>query len=135
MAGLRYGYGIARPEIIEAISAVRMTTPNIFAVRAAYASLGDKEFLADCRRRIVAGRARLTAELERLHLTYAEPHGHFVFLDTGAPIKQFSEFKRHRNIAVARRFPPYANWCHVTIGADPQVDAFIGGVRAFARAA
>jgi histidinol-phosphate aminotransferase len=135
MAGLRYGYGIARPEIIEELSAARMTTPNIFAVRAAYASLGDKEFLAGCRRRIVASRARLTAELARLHLPYAEPHGNFIFFDTGAPISRFTEFMRHRNIAVGRRFPPYENWCRVTIGTDPQIDAFIEGVRAFAHAA
>jgi histidinol-phosphate aminotransferase len=131
MAGVRYGYGIARPEVIEEISAARMTTPNIFAVRGAMASLGDKEFLTDCRRRIVASRVRLTTELARLHFPYAEPHGNFVFFDTGVPIKQFTEFMLHRNIAVGRRFPPYENWCRVTIGTDPQMDAFIEGVRAF----
>ena len=131
MAGVRCGYGIARPEVIEEISAARMTTPNIFAVRGALASLGDKEFLTDCRRRILASRARLTAELARLHFPYAEPHGNFVFFDTGAPIKHFTEFMQHRNIAVGRRFPPYENWCRVTIGTDPQIDAFIEGVRAF----
>jgi histidinol-phosphate aminotransferase len=131
MAGVRYGYGIARPEVIEEISAARMTTPNIFAVRGALASLGDKDFLADCRRRIVASRARLTAELTRLHFPYAEPHGNFVFFNTGAPIEQFSEFMKQRNIAVGRRFPPYDNWCRVTIGTDPQINAFIEGVHAF----
>jgi histidinol-phosphate aminotransferase len=131
MAGVRYGYGIARPEIIEEISAACMTTPNIFAVRGAYASLGDKAFLTDCRRRILASRARLTAELTRLRFPYAEPHGNFVFFDTGAPLKQFSEFMLQRNIAVGRRFPPYENWCRITIGTDPQMDAFIEGLRSF----
>jgi histidinol-phosphate aminotransferase len=70
----------------------------------------------------------------RLHLPYAEDHGNFVFFDTGAPISQFTEFMRHRNIVVARPFPPYVNWRRVTIGTDPQVDAFIEGVRAFAHA-
>lgn len=131
MAGVRYGYGIARPDLIEEMSAVCMTTPNIFAVRGAYASLGDTEFLTNCRRRILATRARLTAELARRHFPYAEPHGNFVFFDTGMPIKQFTEFMRQRNIAVARRFPPYDNWCRVTIGTDPQIDAFIEGLQAF----
>ncbi len=131
MAGVRYGYGIARPDLIEEMSAACMTTPNIFAVRGAYASLGDKEFLTDCRRRILASRARLTAELARQHFPYAEPHGNFVFFDTGMPIKQFTEFMRQRNIAVARRFPPFENWCRVTIGTDPQIDAFIEGLQAF----
>ncbi len=131
MAGIRYGYGIARPEVIEEISATCMSTPNIFAVRGAIASLGDKEFLTGCRRRIVASRGRLTAELTRLQFPYAEAHGNFVFFDTGAPLKQFTEFMAHRNIAVGRRFPPFENWCRVTIGTDPQMDAFIDGVRAF----
>jgi histidinol-phosphate aminotransferase len=131
MAGVRYGYGIARPEIIKEISAACMTTPNIFAVRGATASLGDKAFLADCRRRIVASRARLTAELARMQFKYAEPHGNFVFFDTGVPIEQFANFMRQRNIAVGRRFPLYENWCRVTIGTEPQIDAFIEGVRAF----
>ena len=131
MAGVRCGYGIGRPDVIEEISAARMTTPNIFAVRGALASLGDKKFLTDCRRRIVASRARLTAELARLHFPYAEPHGNFVFFDTGAPIEHFTKFMKLRNIAVGRRFPPYENWCRVTIGTDPQIDAFIEGVRAF----
>src|ERR1700733_5969553 len=130
MAGVRYGYGIARPEVIAEISAARMTTPNIFAVRGALASLGDKEFLADCRRRIVASRARVTAELARLHFPYAEPHGNFVFFDTGVPIKQFSEFMRHRNIAVGRRFPPFEDLCRVPIGAYPQIDPLIERIRA-----
>jgi histidinol-phosphate aminotransferase len=131
MAGIRYGYGIARPEVIEEISATCMSTPNIFAVRGAIASLGDKEFLTGCRRRILASRGRMTAELARLQFPYAEAHGNFVFFDTGAPLKQFTEFMRHRNIAVGRRFPPFENWCRVTIGTDPQIDAFIDGVRAF----
>jgi histidinol-phosphate aminotransferase len=131
MAGVRYGYGIARPEVIEEISTACMTTPNIFAVRGALASLGDSAFLADCRRRILSSRARVTAELARLHFPYAEPHGNFVFFDTGVPLKQFTEFMRQRNIAVGRRFPPYESWCRVTIGTEPQVDAFLEGVRAF----
>jgi histidinol-phosphate aminotransferase len=131
MAGVRYGYGIARPELIAEISAACMTTPNIFAVRGAYASLGDKTFLTECRARIVASRTRLTAELERLKFPYAEPHGNFVFFDTGAPIKQFTEFMRQRNIAVARRFPPFENWCRITIGTAPQMAAFTEGLSAF----
>jgi histidinol-phosphate/aromatic aminotransferase/cobyric acid decarboxylase-like protein len=47
------------------------------------------------------------------------------------PIEQFTHFMRQRNIAVGRRFPLYENWCRVTIGTEPQIDAFIEGVRAF----
>jgi histidinol-phosphate aminotransferase len=125
MAGLRCGYSIARPDITAALDGVRMSTPNIFAVRAARASLGDAPFLADCRRRILASRARITSELTRLELRYAEPQGNFVFFDTGMPIERFSKRMQARNILVGRHFAPYDNWCRITVGTEPEVAAFL----------
>jgi len=130
MAGIRCGYALAPPEIASALASARMSTPNLFAVRAARASLGDAEFLADCRRRIVASRTRITAELTRLKLRYAEPQGNFVFFDTGMPLTRFTELMRSRNILVGRLFPPYDTWCRITIGTEPEVEAFLGALRA-----
>jgi histidinol-phosphate aminotransferase len=129
MAGLRCGYAIAPPDIAAQLAAARMTTPNIFAVRAARASLTDAGFLADCRQRILASRARITAELTRLKLRYAEPQGNFVFFDTGMPLARFSDLMRGRNILVGRLFPPYHSWCRITIGTEPEVTTFLGALR------
>ncbi len=130
MAGIRCGYAIARAEVAKELAAARMTTPNVFAVRAARASLGDQAFLADCRRRILASRVRITTELARLKLRYAEPQGNFVFFDTGMPLKHFTELMRARNILVGRRFAPYENWCRITIGTESEVDAFLAALPA-----
>jgi len=130
MAGIRCGYAIARADVAKELAAARMTTPNIFAVRAARASLGDQAFLSDCRRRILASRVRITTELARLKLAYGEPQGNFVFFDTGMPLKRFSELMRARNILVGRRFAPYDNWCRITIGTETEVDAFLGALPA-----
>jgi len=129
MAGLRCGYAIAPPDISAELAAACMTTPNIFAVRAARASLGDRAFLADCRQRIVASRARITTELTRLKLRYADPQGNFVFFDTGMPLARFSDLMRQRNVLVGRLFPPYDTWCRITIGTEPEVAAFLDALR------
>lgn len=131
MAGVRCGYAITRPDIATAIAAARMTTANIFAVRAALASLTDHAYLTDCRRRILTSRTRITTELTRLGLAYAEPQGNFVFFDTGVPLAQFTEFMQRHNILVGRRFPPYENWCRITIGTEPEIDAFLEALRVF----
>jgi histidinol-phosphate aminotransferase len=131
MAGVRCGYGIARPEVAAEIAAVRMSTANIFAMRAARASLGDRQFLTDTRRRILASRKRITDELARLGLHYARPQTNFVFFDTGGPLEQFARFMKARNILVGRLFPPYTRWCRVTIGTEPEVEAFLQGLRAY----
>jgi len=130
MAGLRCGYAITRPDIAAALTATRMSTPSLFAVRAARASLEDHAFLGDCRRRILASRTRITSELTRLKLRYAEPQGNFVFFDTGMPLERFSTLMRQANILVGRLFPPYQNWCRITIGTEPEVSAFLGALRA-----
>jgi histidinol-phosphate aminotransferase len=129
MAGLRCGYAIAPPDIAATLAAACMTTPNIFAVRAARASLTDRAFVADCRQRILASRARITGELTRLKLRYAEPQGNFVFFDTGMPLARFTDLMRQRNILVGRLFPPYDTWCRITIGTEREVTAFLGALR------
>jgi histidinol-phosphate aminotransferase len=132
MAGVRIGYAISRPDIATDIAAARMSTANVFAVRAALASLADRPFLTDCRRRILASRTRITTELTRLKLTYAEPQGNFVFFNTGTSLARFTAFMQSRNILVGRPFPPYDNWCRITIGTELEIDAFLEGLRAFA---
>ena len=129
MAGVRCGYGVARPDVAAQIAAVRMATPNIFAMRAARASLGDEAFLVDTRRRIIASRKRITDELQRQGLAYAKPQTNFVFFDTGGPLAQFDGFMKTRNILVGRLFAPYDNWCRITIGTEPQTEAFLQGLR------
>jgi histidinol-phosphate aminotransferase len=130
MAGIRCGYGIARADVAKELAAARMTTPNVFAVRAARASLTDQAFLTDTRRRILASRLKITTELVRLKLRYAEPQGNFVFFDTGMPLKRFTELMRARNILVGRRFAPFDSWCRITIGTEPEVDAFLSALPA-----
>lgn len=130
MAGIRCGYGIARADVAKQLAAARMTTPNTFAVHAARASLGDQAFLSDTRRRILASRVRITTALTALKLRYAEPQGNFVFFDTGMPLKRFTELMRERNILVGRRFAPYDSWCRITIGTEPEVDAFLNALPA-----
>lgn len=134
MAGVRCGYAIARPEVAAELAAARMASPNIFAMRAARASLGDAAFLADTRHRIVSSRARITRELEQLGLRYGKPQTNFVFFDTGGPLARFQQFMKARDILVGRLFPPYDNWCRITIGTEPEVEEFVRVLRAYRKA-
>jgi histidinol-phosphate aminotransferase len=129
MAGIRFGYAITRPDLAAPLAGACMTTPNLFAVRAARASLADGAFRTTCRRRILASRERITAALGSLGLRYAEPNGNFVFFDTGMPLKRFSDLMRGRNVLVGRLFPRYDNWCRITVGTEPEVSVFLRELR------
>lgn len=128
MAGIRVGYAMARPDLIADLNGMVMTSPNIFAMRAARASLTDHTFLTLCSQQIRASRARITTELARLGRRFSVPQGNFVFFDTGMPLKEFSDIMKARNILVGRPFPPYDTWCRVTIGTEPEVAAFLHAI-------
>jgi histidinol-phosphate aminotransferase len=130
MAGMRMGYAITNPKIAKALRLARMTTPNQLTVRAARASLDDRAFLTDTRRRILASRTRITGELTKLRLRYAEPQTNFVFFDTGMPLASFTQQMKQRDILVGRLFPPFATWCRITIGTEPEVSSFLDALRA-----
>jgi histidinol-phosphate aminotransferase len=130
MAGVRVGYGIAPPDIAADLAATRMSSANIFAMRAARASLADRTFLTNCRQKIIADRVRITKEIEHHGLACAQAQGNFVFFDTGMPLSRFTHAMRARNILVGRPFPPYDNWCRITIGTEPEVTAFLEAFRA-----
>jgi histidinol-phosphate aminotransferase len=126
MAGMRLGYAITRTDIATQLAAVCMTYPNIMVVRAGQASLADKAFLTDTRQRIVTSRTRITQQLAARGLNFARPQGNFVFFDTGIPLAVFAKRMAAHNILVGRLFPPFTNWCRVTIGTEADVSAFLG---------
>lgn len=130
MAGVRCGYAIGNRELIAELASARMSSGSMLAARAARASLGDRGFLADTRRRILASRREITHTLTRLGHRYAQPQTNFVFFDTGMPLERFQQLMRERGILVGRRFPPYDTWCRITIGTEPQVQAFLAALPA-----
>ncbi|HEX9780082.1 MAG TPA: histidinol-phosphate transaminase [bacterium] len=84
LAGLRVGYAIARPEIIEALDAVREPfNVNAPAQAAALAALEDRRYLARSRALLAQGRRYLTAQLDRLRLRHVPSVTNFILIELG----------------------------------------------------
>jgi histidinol-phosphate aminotransferase len=84
MAGVRLGYGIASPEVMTALQAVRESFPvNRLAQAAGLAALEDREFLRQTVEMNRAGRLFLYQELERLGLACTRSHTNFVLVRVG----------------------------------------------------
>jgi len=125
MAGLRVGYALAPPEVIQRLEKHRMTLPGCAGVAAATASYQDVEFQAWSRARLREGLAITTGALRDLRLRHVEQgRGNFVFFDTGAPLADFSAAMRRAGYLVGRPFPPYDTWCRVSMGTVEQMRGF-----------
>jgi histidinol-phosphate aminotransferase len=123
LAGMRLGYAVM-PEKLAVSLRARMTgSLSIVTIAGASASLRDAAYVADTRARIAAGRDALVAAVRALGRRYAEPHGNFVFFQTGLPATEFIARMRAEGIEVGRPFPPLLDWARISIGLPEEMAA------------
>ena len=93
LAGLRVGYGLARPDLVEYLDRVRAPfNVNHVAQAAAAAALGDTEHVARSRALVLEQRPVLSARLAELGATVVPSQGNFVLADfPGRPSKALFE--------------------------------------------
>jgi histidinol-phosphate aminotransferase len=132
LAGLRVGYALAPPELIQRLERHRMTIQGCAGVAAATASYQDQEFQDLSRARLKEGLAITTAALQELRLPHVENgRGNFVFFDTGGPAADFSAAMRRAGYMVGRPFPPYSSWCRVSMGTVEQMRGFAAALQTY----
>ncbi len=127
LAGLRIGYGVSAPEVIDVLNRVRQPfNVNSLAQVAALAALDDEEHVRRVRETVWEGRAYLQRELDRLGLEYAPSWANFLLVKIGA-----GGYERLLRKGVIVRpmegygFPGYAR---VTIGTAEENKRFIGAL-------
>ena len=129
MAGLRIGYGLARPDIVERLRAYSMGMPNMVGLHAAAESLNDTAFQERSRTAITESRAYTCDVLDDLGLDYAASQASFVFFRTGRDIQAVQADMADEGVLVGRPFPPYTDWCRVSMGTMDDMRAFESALR------
>jgi histidinol-phosphate aminotransferase len=126
LAGLRIGFAVARPDIIRKLSQYVTGDPNVFGLSAANASLMDAEYVAFVRGRIIEGRQMLLDALATLGKKAAPSQTNFVFFQAGKPVEQMQRYFAAKGFTIGRAFPPYTDWCRVSIGTPEEMKQFVG---------
>jgi len=128
LAGLRFGYLVAQPHLIEQLVKVKDSyNCDAVAIAAATAALGDRAWLADNRAKILATRARLTDRLRKLGFNVVDSQANFVWA-THATLSVHPIFERLRDEGIFVRYMNYAGWgdgLRVSVGTDEQIDRFL----------
>ncbi len=132
LAGLRIGYALAPPEVVERLAKYQMTFLGCAGLAAATASYQDLDFQSFSRARLQESLGITTAALRELKLRHVENgRGNFVFFDTGGSLADFAAAMRSAGYQVGRQFPPYPSWCRVSMGTVPQMRGFADALRAY----
>jgi histidinol-phosphate aminotransferase len=130
MAGLRCGYCVARPELIQRMRGQQTwDSVNIMALVAAIASLQDAAQVEEGRRRNAEVKKFVYAELDRMGLKYIPSHANFLMINLRRQVKPMIAAMRERKVEVGRLFPAMPEFMRVTIGTRPQMDAFVSAFR------
>lgn len=126
LAGLRFGFLIAQPHLIEQFVKVKDSyNCDALAIAGATAAIDDQAWLADNRAKILATRARLTRGLRELGFSVTDSQANFVWC--GHPNRParplYEQLKAHQ---VLVRYMNYAGWgdgLRISVGTDEQIDA------------
>lgn len=136
MAGLRLGYAVAQPSLIEKlITQGAWDSVNIIALAAARASLADAQHVTTGRVRNRDTRAQLAAGLQSLGYSMVPSQANFVMIDTRRDVRPLITALRERNVQVGRLFPAMPHHLRVTIGTADDMRAFLAAFREVVTAA
>ena len=127
LAGLRVGYGIAKPELVEVMNKVRQPfNVSMVAQSAAKASLKDKTHVEKSIKVNSEGKMYLYYELEKMGLKYVPSEANFILIHLDRPGPAvMKELLKHGVIVRPLVGYELPNSIRVTIGTREQNERFI----------
>ena len=130
MAGLRCGYCVAQPEVIQRLRPHQTwDSINIMALAAAIASLNDREQVTNGQRMNAETKSLVSAELKRLGYQHIPSQANFLMIDIKRPVFTLIAALRERGVQVGRLFPALPNHMRVTIGKHDEMESFLSAFR------
>jgi histidinol-phosphate aminotransferase len=132
LAGLRFGYAIAQPTLIDGLMKVKDSyNVNAIAIAAATAAINDQDYFKANVETVKAERKRVTGELRKLSLTVPESFSNFVLTQCRNPnAKEIFNQLVQRNIYVRYfKLPGIEDKLRITIGTPQQNDTLLAALK------
>ncbi len=135
LAGIRVGYAMGNPELIEALVRVKDSFNSYpldrLAIAGATAAFEDVDYFESTCGKVIASRDMLAAELESLGFQLIPSAANFLFaMPPRMPAQQVAEALREHGVIV-RYFnkPRIDQYLRITIGTDAQNQALLEALR------
>jgi histidinol-phosphate aminotransferase len=131
LAGLRIGFALGSPDLIEAIDAVKDSyNVDRLAIVAAVAAIEDEDHHHRLVSEVAERRAELSVELGRLGFEIVPSQTNFVFAKPPRPAADVVARLRERQILV-RHYDrePIAGWIRITVGTREQHEKLLDALK------
>jgi histidinol-phosphate aminotransferase len=130
LAGMRIGYGIARPGIMDKMRSYGLDfNLSVPSVAAAETALADTQHVE----RVVKGnevqRAAFYAEMKGLGFEFIPSDANFVMVNIRREVEPVIQAFLQKKVLVGRPFPPMTKFLRVSIGTDDEMKRFYSAFR------
>ena len=126
LAGLRFGYLFAQPQLVEQMIKVKDSyNCDTLSIVAAAAAISDREWQRDNRRKLLATRERLTKRMRTLGFRVPESHANFTWnVHPTVPHKPIYEYlKQHGYLVRYMNYGEDGDGLRISVGTDEQTNA------------
>ncbi len=141
LAGIRFGFAIARPDLVRELVKVKDSyNCDVLSIAAATAAIEDQVYFSEVRAKIVATRTRMTSALAVLGFDVTPSHANFVWCRrTDRDVKPIYEALKQRKILV--RYMSYTvgpvgspegayDGLRISVGTDAEIDKLLAELKA-----
>jgi len=132
LAGLRFGYLVAQPQLIEQFVKVKDSyNCDALSIAAATAALGDQAWLVQTREKILRSRGRLMAAMMDLGFIVPDSQANFVWATNGqrSVRSMYEELKRQRILVRYMAYPGWGDGLRITVGTDEEIETCVTKLR------
>lgn len=139
LAGIRFGFAVAHPDIVAQMRKVKDSyNCDAVSIAAATAAILDQEWMQTNAERIRTTRSRLSHELSSLRFAVIPSEANFVWatLEPSAEHRRIYEALKDRRILI--RYMQFAGWpepsltfdgLRITVGTDDEIDTLLTALR------
>ena len=135
LAGLRIGYAVARPDVIEVFHKTRQPfNVNSIAQAGALAALNDDAHLRETKRVIDEGRVYLQGQFSEMKVPFVPAVANFVMVNVGDGCAIFEKLLRRKIIVRPLKGYGLPEWVRITVGTMEQNKRLIAVLKEVTRA-
>ncbi len=141
LAGIRFGFAIAAPELVRELVKVKDSyNCDVLSLAAATAAIEDQDYFREVRAKIIATRTRMTQELTAQGFDVTPSHSNFVWCQRpDRPVKPIYEELKRRKILVRYMSYPVGplgapegayDGLRISVGTDAEIDKLLHELKA-----
>src|SRR5947209_5393849 len=130
LAGLRIGYAVARPDVIEVLHRTRQPfNVNSIAQAGAFAALEDDAHQRETKRVIDEGRSYLQEQLAEMRISFVPGVANFLMANVGDGCAVFEKLLRQKIIVRPLKGYGLPEWVRISVGTMEQNKRLIAALK------